>query len=301
MNYEHVPVMLKEVIELLNVKPGGRYIDGTLGGAGYTLEIAKRVGKEGMVLALDMDTAAIDNASQKMIANKLSNIKLVQQNFKNIKEAAHKYMGKNPIDGVVLDLGLSSYQLADKSRGFSFNQDAPLNMAMGTQAQKSTLEIVNNYSQRDLEKVFKIYGEEQRAYKIASLIVKERDNQAIKRTSKLAEIAIQAYPKRHYYKIHPATKIFQALRMETNGELENLETVLPASRDILKKRGRLVVVSFHSGEDRVVKNFLKNDDEMLAIHKKPLTPSKEEIEINPRSRSAKLRAGIKMKKELLAQ
>lgn len=300
MKYEHIPVMLKEVIELLNVKPGGRYIDCTLGGAGYTLEIAKRVGKEGMVLALDMDTAAMDNASQKMIANKLSNIKLVQQNFKNIKEAAHKYMGKNPIDGVVLDLGLSSYQLADKSRGFSFNQDAPLNMAMGAQAQKSTLEIVNSYSQRDLERIFRVYGEEKRAYRIASLIVKERDNQAITRTSQLAELALRAYPKRQYYKIHPATKIFQALRMETNEEIENLKAVLPSARDILKKRGRLVVVSFHSGEDRIVKNFLKTDDEMLAIHKKPLTPTKEETEVNPRSRSAKLRAGIKMKKELLA-
>lgn len=300
MSYQHIPVMLSEVLENLNVKVGGNYIDCTLGGAGYTIEIAKRVGEKGKVLALDMDKEAIKNAKQKISEAGLNNIQLVRENFKNIEKAVKKSFEKSDeISGIVMDLGLSSFQLADTSRGFSFQHDAPLNMAFGEQAENRTEEIVNEYSLEDLTNIFLEYGEEKYAYRIAKEIVIRRRTEKITTTKQLAEIVKDAYPPRKYHKIHPATKVFQALRMETNQEIENLKTVLPVAAKLLKAKGRLVVVSFHSGEDRVVKRFIKESNELMAITKRPLVPSEVETKDNPRARSAKLRSAIKITKEML--
>lgn len=298
MTYQHIPVMLREVIKNLNVKEGQNYIDCTLGGAGYTIEIAKKVGPTGKVVALDMDKEAIKNAKKKIKEESLNNIELVRENFKNIDKVASKHFAKGEeISGVVLDLGLSSFQLSDKSRGFSFQHDAPLNMAFGEQAENRTEEIINEYSLEDLTDIFQEYGEEKHAYRIAKEIVFKRRKKKILTTTELAEIVKEAYPARSYHKIHPATKVFQALRMETNQEIENLKEVLPAATSLLKFKGRLVVVSFHSGEDRVVKRFFKDSEDLMAITKRPLVPREDEVKNNPRSRSAKLRAAIKINEE----
>src|SRR5680860_26768 len=298
MEYKHVPVMLKEVLYHLNVKPGGNYIDCTLGGAGYTVAIAKAVGKKGKVLALDMDPVAIKNAKNKIKEEKLENIVLVRSNFKNIEKVAAKHFKKkHDISGIVFDLGLSSFQLADTKRGFSFQHDAPLDMAFGKQSEKFTEDIVNRYKIEDLTKIFREYGEDKYAYKIAKAIILKRKEGRILNTLKLAELIKEQYPKRSHYRIHPATKVFQALRMETNQELDNLRMALPLVAKLLKYKGRLVTVSFHSGEDRIVKLFLKESEQLMAITKKPLLPSLEEQSRNPRSRSAKLRSAIKVEED----
>lgn len=287
--------MLSEVVKHLAVKPGGIYIDCTLGGAGYTLEIAKRVGPKGRVLALDMDIAAISNAKEKIAKQAIENIILVQENFKNIAPVFHEYFKKEElVDGIVFDLGLSSFQLSDKKRSFSFQNDVPLDMAFGKKAEKQTVEIINNYKLLDLTEIFREYGEEKNAYKIAKAIVLERKKRKIETTQDLVDIIVKQYPKRAYYKIHPATKVFQALRIETNQEFNNLKTALADISKILKFKGRIVVVSFHSGEDRIVKQFFKNNEEIMPIVKKPVVASENEVASNPRARSAKLRSGIKV-------
>jgi 16S rRNA (cytosine1402-N4)-methyltransferase len=295
MKYHHIPVMLSEVVKHLAVKPGGIYIDCTLGGAGYTLELAKRVGPKGRVLALDMDIAAISNAKEKIAKQAIENVILVQENFKNIAPVFHEYFKKEElVDGIVFDLGLSSFQLSDKKRGFSFQNDVPLDMAFGKKAEKQTVEIINNYKLLDLTEIFREYGEEKNAYKIAKAIVLERKKRKIETTQDLVDIIVKQYPKRAYYKIHPATKVFQALRIETNQEFNNLKTALADISKILKFKGRIVVVSFHSGEDRIVKQFFKNNEEIMPIVKKPVVASENEVASNPRARSAKLRSGIKV-------
>lgn len=287
--------MLSEVVKHLAVKPGGIYIDCTLGGAGYTLELAKRVGPKGRVLALDMDIAAISNAKEKIAKQAIENVILVQENFKNIAPVFHEYFKKEElVDGIVFDLGLSSFQLSDKKRSFSFQNDVPLDMAFGKKAEKQTVEIINNYKLLDLTEIFREYGEEKNAYKIAKAIVLERKKRKIETTQDLVDIIVKQYPKRAYYKIHPATKVFQALRIETNQEFNNLKTALADISKILKFKGRIVVVSFHSGEDRIVKQFFKNNEEIMPIVKKPVVASENEVASNPRARSAKLRSGIKV-------
>jgi 16S rRNA (cytosine1402-N4)-methyltransferase len=293
---DHIPVMLPEVIKYLTVKPGGKYIDCTLGGAGYTLEIAKKAGNKGRVLAMDMDETAIKNATKKIVKAGLSNITLVQENFKNIKKVAREYIGDQELfDGIVFDLGLSSFQLKDTGRGFSFQHGGPLDMAFGQQAERSTISIVNNYKIEELAVIFREFGEEKHAYRIAKAIVSFRKQKKIDNAKELADIIKSQYPPRFYYKIHPATKVFQALRIETNQEFENLKIALPDAKDLLRYKGRLVVVSFHSGEDRIVKRFFKGEEDLIPIIKKPLIPGQKEQELNPRSRSAKLRAAIKIK------
>lgn len=295
MKYHHIPVMLSEVVKHLAVKPGGIYIDCTLGGAGYTLELAKRVGPKGRVLALDMDIAAICNAKEKIAKQAIENVILVQENFKNIAPVFHEYFKKEElVDGIVFDLGLSSFQLSDKKRSFSFQNDVPLDMAFGKKTEKQTVEIINNYKLLDLTEIFREYGEEKNAYKIAKAIVLERKKRKIETTQDLVDIIVKQYPKRAYYKIHPATKVFQALRIETNQEFNNLKTALADISKILKFKGRIVVVSFHSGEDRIVKQFFKNNEEIMPIVKKPVVASENEVASNPRARSAKLRSGIKV-------
>jgi len=294
MVYEHQPVMLKEVLDFLAVKKSGRYIDCTLGGAGYTSELARRAGEKGKVMSLDLDQNAIINAQKKLASENLNNVKLVLGNFKNLaKLYGDEYDDAKKVDGIVLDLGLSSFQLADSERGFSFQNDSPLDMSFGLKTELSTKHIVNHYPLLELTRIFREYGEEKRAYYLAKAIVEARRQKPIATTKELVEIIVSNSPKRFYTKINPATKVFQALRMETNQELENLSTVLPDAVELLKPGGRLVVVSFHSGEDRIVKQFFRKTPNLEILTKKPLIPEEEEVRNNPRSRSAKLRAAKK--------
>ena len=306
--------MLREVVEYLHPSPGDNFIDCTLGGASYALEIAKRILPDGQLLAIDLDELAIKNAQKKIEQEKLNNIILVKDNFGNLENIAkeNRLKGGAGFSGIVLDLGLSSAQLDDRERGFSFQFDAPLNMAFGSGVKEETGVIVNRYRAEDLAAILKNYGEERFARSIARQIVAARP---LATTGQLLEAISRGLPAKakRNSKIHWATRTFQALRIATNDELVNLQAVLPQALLLLKPGGRLVVVSFHSLEDRIVKNFFRNEAKdclcppavpvCVCDHKrrlkiltaKPLTPSAAEIKNNPRARSAKLRAAEKLK------
>ena len=295
MEFGHTPVMLTEVLEALQVKSGGKYIDCTLGGAGYTLAISEKCGPTGKVLGIDMDRAALANAEQIIKEKGIKNIIVREGNFKNIWDIATEAWGEDVlIDGVVMDLGLSSFQLSDEKRGFSFKHESSLDMAFGPEAEADTARIVNTYSLLELTRIFREFGEDKRAYFLAKAIVEARKKKPITTAAELAALVESKVPARFRGKIHPATRIFQALRMETNSELENLRTVLPAASQLLLSGGRLVVVSFHSGEDRIVKHFFKDNESLKILTKKPLVPTEGEEQSNPRARSAKLRAAAKI-------
>jgi len=292
--------MLPEVIEYLNPKTGEIIIDCTLGGAGYTLAIAQRVGEKGKVIAIDADEMAIENAKGKIENEKLSNIILVNENFKNLSAIINQ-IGLEKVDGVVFDLGLSSAQLEDATRGFSFNSAATLNMEFGSRNQESgirnTEEIVNKFKPEELEKIIREYGEERFAKKIVGAIIKARRLKPIANSRELAAVISQAVPAKYRYgRIHPATRTFQALRIATNDELTNLKVALPQAADALAAAGRIVIISYHSLEDRIVKWFLRerqNQGAVKILTKKVVTATKAEMKNNPRARSAKLRAAVK--------
>lgn len=287
--------MLDEVLEYLAPRAGQKFIDCTLGGAGYTMALAEAVGGSGRVISLDLDELAIQNAASQIKSRQLSNIVLVNDSFKNLNQViSSRFPAQTKFDGIVLDLGLSSAQLDDEARGFSFKGERPLNMAFGPLSDNSTVRIVNQYPLLDLTRVFREYGEERRAYQIAKAIVSERRGKKIATTAELVAIIERVVPPRFRSKIHPATRVFQALRMETNRELAALTAVLPQAAQLLKPKGRLVVVSFHSGEDRIVKRFFKASSDLQILTKRPLTPRDSEIEANPRARSAKFRAASKI-------
>lgn len=299
-NYYHVPVMLNEVMNFLNVKKGGYYIDGTLGGGSYSKFISERIGSDGLLMSIDLDPLAIEN----FLKDKPKNVEVVNDNFSNLSNIVHDSKIFNDrlkkvnfkFDGIVVDLGLSSAQLDDENRGFSFLRDGYLDMSFGPKSSNDTTWIVNNYRPADLERIIKEYGEESWAKKITEHLINYRKKKKITSTKELAEIVAGAIPKKFWYKnIHPATKTFQALRIETNEELNVLKEFLPVAIELLKSNGRLVIVSFHSLEDRIVKNFFRNlkksDDKIIEIlTPKPVVSSQKEIEENHRSRSAKLRA-----------
>jgi len=295
MSYQHIPVMLNEVIEYLKPRVGQKFIDCTLGGAGYTTTLAKKVGSQGQVIGIDLDELAIKNAELIISEQKLENIVLLNGNFKNLKTIiSDNFPADMKFDGIVFDLGLSSAQLDDEARGFSFKGERPLDMSFGPDNTNSTEEIINHYPLLELTRIFREYGEEKHAYRIAKVIVEERKAKRIKTTADLAMIIEKAVPFRYRSRIHPATRVFQALRMETNEELLSLKEVLPEAVNLLKQKGRLVVVSFHSGEDRIVKRFLKGEAKVKILTKRPLVPTEGETENNPRARSAKLRAAEKI-------
>ena len=295
MEYYHIPVMLKEIVNYLQPQPGDCLVDGTLGGGGYTRVLAKAVGPTGKILAIDLDSLALENFNNNSPED-LRNVSLVQDNFRNLEEIVHDNWGVHQkINGLVLDLGLSSAQLADNKRGFSFQQDAPLDMAFGDKSAKSTAEIVNRYRAEELAKIFRDYGEERFPGRIAEAIVSARKQAPIKTTRQLVDIILKVIPKKFQHgAIHPATRVFQALRIETNEELDSLKEVLPAAVSLLQPGGKIAVVSFHSLEDRIVKQFFKNNPNLKLLHKKIITPTAEEIRSNPRSRSAKLRVAEKI-------
>ena len=310
--------MLKEVIEYLKPKAGGYFIDCTLGGGGYTLALAEKVGKQGKVIAIDLDEDAIKNTQFKIKSLKLNNIELINGNFKDLSKIVQNIFKEErgrKFNGIVFDLGLSLHQLQDRTRGFSFLLDAPLDMSFshqgkdGQSSESQTTDIVNNYSERELEKIIREYGEEKFSRQISRKIVLYRQNKKIETSKELADIVSEAVPNRFKKgKINPATKTFQALRIATNDELGSLEEVLPQALDLLAGGGRLVVVSFHSLEDRIVKKFFKQESRdclcppnfpvcqcghsaiIKILTKKPIIPASDEVEKNSRSRSAKLRA-----------
>lgn len=313
MTYRHEPVLLAEVMDALKPKEGEWIIDGTLGGAGYTKKIAQAVGVSGKVLALDLDPLALDNAAWQLKNEGISQVHLVQGNFRNLISIVTAEFGdKQQFDGLVLDLGLSSAQLDDNQRGFSFQGDRPLDMAFGGVGQSAvkTTTIVNRYPLAKLAAIIADYGQEPKAYTLARRIVEARKKQAISTTAQLLEVV--GFNKHSTHKTHPATKLFQALRMETNQEVAALKEVLEAALLLLRPGGRLVIVSFHSGEDKIVKDFLKQESRdclcpasapvcvcehksaFQILTKKPIEASEEELNRNPRARSAKLRAARRL-------
>src|SRR6056297_961108 len=324
MEYKHTPVMLKEVLEVLSPSSGDYYIDCTLGGGGYTFELAKKVGSEGRVLALDLDDLAIKNVKKEIEKRKINNIVPVQENFKNLDKTAEEKMGKDVVfEGIVLDLGLSSAQLKDKERGFSFQKDSPLNLSFDSavsQGNKSVKYILNNYQEKELFRIFKKFGEEPWAGPIARKIIKERKEKKIKTSKELSDIIEKSLPHRFLSRVHKIkARIFQALRITVNEELKNLEEALPKTPKLLKSGGILTVVSYHSLEDRTVKDFLKRESrDCLCPPEVPVcrcghqaqlkiqkfknkgksknfkTPEEKEIKKNPAARSARLRAAIKI-------
>ena len=305
MEFSHVPIMLDEVLEGLAIKPDGIYVDGTLGGAGHSSEIAKRLGDEGKLIGIDQDTDAIEAASKRLEPYK--NVEIVHSNYLNIKSIL-KELGIDSVDGILLDLGVSSYQFDNKDRGFSYREDAKLDMRMDTSQEYTAQDIVNDYSEEDLRRILKIYGEEKFAGRIAENIVKERANKRIETTFELNEIVKKSIPAavRRQGK-NPCKKTYQALRIELNKELSVLEDSLDSMIDLLNPGGRLCIITFHSLEDRIVKNAFRTAENPCTcppefpvcvcgkkskgkvITRKPLTAGEDELEKNPRSSSAKLR------------
>ncbi len=287
MSDYHISVLLNETIRYLNVRPGKKYIDATLGGGGHTFEILRRGGD---VLGLDVDQDALDHVeeSQKLRV-KSEKLRLVRGNFKDIDLLARRF-GFEKVAGIVFDLGVSSHQLQTAERGFSFQQDGPLDMRMDRGLNVKAADLVNILTRGELYELFTKLGEEYNGHSIAERIVQARKVSPITTTSELVEI-VKGDAKGHF-KINPATKVFQALRIAINDEFNSLKDGLPKAFDLLEKGGRLVVISFHSLEDRIVKNQFKDWDKNGSgkiITKKPITPTRDEVVKNKRSRSSKLR------------
>ena len=310
MNFNHISVMLNECIEGLNINKNGIYVDGTIGGAGHSSEILKRLDRDGLLIGIDQDADALKYSKEKL--REFSNVLLVHDNFSNIKNILIENNIEG-IDGILLDLGVSSYQLDNPERGFSYMQDAKLDMRMNEESNFSAWDVVNTYPEKQLESVIKDYGEERWANRIAEFIVKERNNKTINTTFELVDIIKAAIPARARRDgPHPAKRTFQAIRIEVNKELEILKKSVEDCIDALKPGGRICIITFHSLEDRIVKNVYKEKEnpctcppefpvcvcgrkpEIKIITKKPVTPLNEELDVNPRSRSAKLRIAQKI-------
>lgn len=305
----HVSVLLNESIENLNIKEDGIYVDCTLGFAGHSKEILKRI-KKGKLFAFDQDGEAI-NYSKKILDQISGNYEIIKSNFAFIKSELNK-RGIEKVDGVLFDLGVSSVQLDEAERGFSFHKDAKLDMRMDTDQSFSAYDVVNDYSKEELETIFFKYGEEKYSRSIASAIVKERENKKIETTLELTEIIRESVPEKYRRTHHPARKVFQAIRIEVNKELDVFTKALNDAIDMLNPGGRICVITFHSLEDRICKNIFKEKSEMDSIFKglpdkdipleyRPelklitkIKPSKKELEDNNRSRSSILRVAEKM-------
>ena len=305
MEFNHISVLLNETIEALDIKPNGIYIDGTAGGAGHSSEIAKRL-KDGMLYALDRDPDAVKIATERL---KGMSAKVIKSNFSEMAKVMAEE-GIDGVDGILLDLGVSSYQLDTAERGFSYHKDAPLDMRMSKDG-LSAEDIVNTWDAKELCDIFYRFGEEKFAMRIANGIIKSRETEKIKTTLQLAEIIANSVPAAARRDGHPARKCFQAIRIAVNGELDALKEVLDSAFDLLNKDGVLAIITFHSLEDRMVKQKFKEyttgctcppDFPVCVCGKtprgrlktrKPIEPSVDELNNNPRSRSAKLRVIIK--------
>lgn len=309
MDYNHKSVLLDESIDGLNIKPDGIYVDATLGGGGHTYEILKRV-TTGKVIGIDQDDYAIGKASEKL--KEFSNFIPVRNNFHNIDEIL-KVLNIDKIDGIIFDLGVSSFQLDIPERGFSYNYDMPLDMRMDKSQTTTARHIVNGYEENELVRILRDYGEESWAARIAKFIVQERELEFIETTGQLVSIIKKAIPKQvRQDGSHPAKRTFQAIRIEVNKELEILENTMKNAVEHLNAGGRICVITFHSLEDRITKNTFVdlNKDcicppefpqcicnhrrKLKILTKKPIVPSQEELTENNRARSAKLRIGERM-------
>ena len=306
MEFKHVSVLLQETVDGLNVKPDGIYVDGTLGGGGHSYEVCTRLGAKGSIIGIDQDEAAIEAASIRL-KDFGEKVTIVRSNYCDMKSRLHE-LGIDKVDGIMLDLGVSSYQLDTADRGFSYREDAPLDMRMDQRSEMTARDIVNDYSEMDLYRVIRDYGEDKFAKNIARHIVRERAKRPIETTGELTEVIRHAIPMKFQKKTgHPAKRTFQAIRIELNRELDVLRDSLDDMTDMLNPGGRLCIITFHSLEDRIVKSaFKKNENPCTCpsdfpvcvcgkvskgrvITRKPILPSEEEMEVNSRSKSAKLR------------
>lgn len=307
MIFEHKSVLLEETIDSLNIKPDGIYVDGTLGGGGHALEVCKRLSKNGRLIGIDQDADAIEAATKRLEEHK-DKVTVVRSNYVNIK-AVLSELGIEKVDGIYLDLGVSSYQLDASDRGFTYREeDAPLDMRMDQRNDQTAADIINNYSEFDIYRIIRDYGEDKFAKNIAKHIVRARQIKPIETTGELSEIIKAAIPaKVRATGGHPSKKTFQAIRIELNKELEVLSQSLDAMIDLLNPDGRISVITFHSLEDRIVKTRFKTNENPCicpphfpicvcgrkskgkVITRKPIIPTEEEIEANKRSKSSKLR------------
>ncbi len=307
MEFKHYSVLLEETIENLNIKPDGIYVDGTLGGGGHSYQIAKRLGAGGRLIGIDQDADAIAAATERL-AEFSDKVTIIRSNYANMKEELYA-IGIEHVDGIILDLGVSSFQLDTPERGFTYREaDAPLDMRMDSRQSLTAKDIVNEYSEMDLYRIIRDYGEDKFAKNIAKHIVSERQKKPIETTGELTEIIRASIPmKVQMTGGHPAKRTFQAIRIELNKELEVLQNNLDEMIDLLNPEGRICIITFHSLEDRIVKtNFKKNEDPCTCpkdfpvcvcgkvskgkvITRKPILPGEEELEENSRSKSAKLR------------
>ena len=310
IEFSHRSVLLDECMDGLNINPDGIYVDGTAGGAGHSSEIAKRL-ESGRLIAIDQDETAVAVATERL--NALGkNTTVVRSNFCELAKVCRE-LGIEQIDGVLLDLGVSSYQLDTAERGFSYSADAPLDMRMDNRCTLSAYDVVNTYSEQELKRILYDYGEERFAPAIASAIVKRRERSPIESTAELSDIIKYAMPPAareggH----HPAKRSFQALRIEVNRELDVIEPAIKSAVEMLNSGGRIAIITFHSLEDRIVKQAFAslasgctcpkdfpicvcgNKPKIKLVNRKPILPSKQELEENPRSRSAKLRVAEKI-------
>jgi 16S rRNA (cytosine1402-N4)-methyltransferase len=306
MEFKHVSVLLEETIDGLNIKPDGIYVDGTLGGGGHAYEVCKRLGVNGRFIGIDQDEAAIKAGSERLkeFGDKVT---IIRSNYCDMKQVL-KEIGVEKVNGIVLDLGVSSYQLDTVSRGFSYKENAPLDMRMDQRNELTAQDIVNGYSEFDLYRIIRDYGEDKFAKNIAKHIVKAREMKPIETTDELTDVIKAAIPMKVRMNTgHPAKKTFQAIRIELNKELEVLNNTLNDMIDLLDNEGRICIITFHSLEDRIVKSIFRNNENPCTcppsfpmcvcgkkpkgrvITRKPIIPSDEEIEENKRSKSSKLR------------
>jgi len=275
---------------MLNIKEDGIYVDATVGGGGHTRSILSRLSDKGLVIGIDRDEEALNRVGSTLKDRRL---RLIHLNFSDMHRVLD--ITGTKVDGVLMDLGVSMHQLKDDERGFSFYSEAPLDMRMDRRARITASDIVNTWSKEKVERILRDYADEKRAREIAAKIVQKRRKDRIKSCKDLADIVMSVYKRRG--RIHPATKTFQALRIAVNNEVEELQEGLRSAMEILNKRGRLCVISYHSIEDRVVKIFFREVERrgiLKRINKKPITPSDREIKENPSSRSAKLRVGERL-------
>lgn len=310
MEFIHKSVLLDECIESLNIKPDGIYVDGTLGGAGHSLEIVKRL-EGGKLVAFDQDMDAIENAKIKL-ADYMDRVILIHSNFENLGEKLEEN-GITSIDGLLLDLGVSSYQLDTPERGFSYMHDAPLDMRMDKSLKESAWDIINRYSEEEISDIIRNYGEENWHARIAAFIVEKRKEKSIETTFELVDIIKAAVPRKaRDENLHPAKRTFQAIRIAVNRELDVIEKVIRDAAEKMNRGGIIAIITFHSLEDRIVKNVFRDMSvgcicppefpvctcntvaKLKLLTKKPIISSKEELEENPRARSAKLRCAVRL-------
>lgn len=306
MEFVHKSVLLNETIDGLNIQPDGIYVDGTLGGGGHAYEVCRRLGDKGSIVGIDQDAAAIEAAGNRL-KDFGEKVTIVRSNYCDMKSKLHE-LGIDKVDGIVLDLGVSSYQLDTAERGFSYREDAPLDMRMDTRQKMTARDIVNDYEEMELYRVIRDYGEDKFAKNIAKHIVAARKVKPIETTGELTEIIRASIPMKYQKKSgHPAKRTFQAIRIELNRELEVLKDSLDDMIDLLNPGGRLCIITFHSLEDRIVKSaFRKNENPCTCpsdfpvcvcgkvskgsiLTRKPILPSEKEMEENSRAKSAKLR------------